>query len=132
MWELLHRDYEDTDISVQSEVSLRTNFLSDIGTVVVYAVGEPLQDGGIDSNLWEFPVTFRVYSNKADSAFQESANLRFLVSRWPCEEPSESGSVSDVIPPGFYRVAGSKENGGKNVKEYVGESTIWARDPFTK
>lgn len=131
VWQLLHRDYEGKGISIQSEISLDTNVLSESGTVVVYSVGDPEQNGGIDSNLWDFPVTLRVYSHKASEAFKDAAELRFLISRWPFTPPVGAGRVSDVIPPGFSRAAGTKENGGKNVKAYIGEATIWARDPFT-
>ena len=136
LWELLSRDYpsdEFANVTIQSEMGLDTSLLSLTGEVILYSVAAPVPyTSNKSAGVWRFSATLSIFSPDADTSFALAADLCRRVAEWPYESATPHGKVGSSSTSGFHRVAASKENGGKTIKEYAGDIVLIARDTFTK
>lgn len=114
-------------MKVCSELDLPLNAYGERGQVLLYYVSAPEQ---FDRGLWRFGVTFTVLAADCNNPHGFARHLYKTVQGWPFEESTTAGTVGTVSVTAQKRQSDSKENQGKNVKEYGLSAVVTARDSF--
>ena len=75
-------------------------------------------------------MTFTVLAADCNNPHGFARHLYKTVQGWPFEESTTAGTVGTVSVTAQKRQSDSKENQGKNVKEYGLSAVVTARDSF--